>query len=89
MLANAIVGHGPARPIEDRYIRVSDEDLLKAVDSMSFDYGVEELDFVEESHEKGGNEKGTKSIRKMSPMKKMVALLQQTPLDNVRSRSVL
>ena len=39
-IADAIVGHRSALAVEDRYIRVSDEDLFKAVDSMSFDHGV-------------------------------------------------
>ncbi|WP_157212365.1 tyrosine-type recombinase/integrase [Desulfomonile tiedjei] len=45
---NIIVGHSSNRSVEDRYIRVSDEELLKAVDSMRFDNGWTELDMVEE-----------------------------------------
>ncbi len=45
---NLIVGHSSQRSVEDRYIRVSDEELLKAVDSMRFDNGWTELDMVEE-----------------------------------------
>src|SRR5208283_4528019 len=47
-IRNAIVGHTSQRPVEDRYIKVSDEELLKAVDSMTFDNGWTELDLVEE-----------------------------------------
>ncbi len=43
-----IVGHSSERSVADRYIRVSDEQLLKAVDSMRFDNGWSELDMVEE-----------------------------------------
>jgi integrase len=88
-IANAIVGHRSARPVEDRYIRVSDEDLLRAVDSMSFDHGVTELDFVDEFYEEGLDEKGTEEIRKMSPAKSQVKFLRQIPLDNSRNASVL
>ncbi len=45
---NMIVGHSSERSVADRYIRVSDEELLKAVDSMRFDNGWTELDMVEE-----------------------------------------
>ena len=47
-IRNAIVGHSSQRPVEDRYIKVSDEELLKAIDSMIFDNGWTELDLVEE-----------------------------------------
>ena len=46
---NLIVGHSTERSVEDRYIRVSDEELLRAVDAMSFDNGRTELDWVEEA----------------------------------------
>jgi len=46
---NRIVGRSSQRSVEDRYIRVSDEELLKAVDSMRFDNGWTELDLVEEA----------------------------------------
>jgi len=45
---NLIVGHSSQRSVEDRYIRVSDEELLRAVDSMRFDNGWTELDVVAE-----------------------------------------
>ncbi len=47
----------------DRYIRVSDEELLRSVDNMSFDRGWTELDFVEEPEEER-NEKGAKKVPK-------------------------
>lgn len=46
---NLIVGHSTERSVEDRYIRVSDEELLRAIDEMSFDNGCTELDWVEEA----------------------------------------
>jgi len=45
---NLIVGHSGERSVQDRYIRVSDQVLLDAVDSMSFDHGWTELDLAEE-----------------------------------------
>ncbi|MFC1833750.1 tyrosine-type recombinase/integrase [Thermodesulfobacteriota bacterium] len=45
---NLIVGHSAERSVEDRYIRVSDGELLRAIDEMSFDNGCTELDWVEE-----------------------------------------
>lgn len=45
---NLIVGHSGERSVQDRYIRVSDQVLLNAVDSMSFDHGWTELDIAEE-----------------------------------------
>jgi len=45
---NLIVGHSGQRSVEDRYIRVSDQELLRAVDAMTFDHGWTELDLVEE-----------------------------------------
>lgn len=41
-----IVGHSTERTVADRYIRVSDEEPLKAVDSMRFDNGWTELNQV-------------------------------------------
>ena len=46
---NLIVGHSEQRSVEDRYIRVSDRELLRAVDAMTFDRGWTELDLVEEA----------------------------------------
>jgi integrase len=46
---NAIVGHSSQRSVEDRYIRLSDEVLRNAVDSMIFDHGASELDMVLEA----------------------------------------
>jgi integrase len=48
-IRNAIVGHSSQRSVEDRYIKVSDAELLKAVDEMRFDHGNTELDFVAEA----------------------------------------
>jgi integrase len=71
-VANAIVGHSSVRPVEDRYIRVSDEDLLRAADSMTFDHGCTELDFVEEAPLEVSPEKGMERVWKMSEEKKKV-----------------
>jgi integrase len=48
VVRNAVVGHSSNRSVEDRYIRLSDEVLLNAVDAMTFDHGWTELDMVEE-----------------------------------------
>jgi hypothetical protein len=48
-----IVGHSTERSVADRYIRVSDEELLKAVDNMRFDNGWTELDEVGDSYAVG------------------------------------
>jgi hypothetical protein len=73
-VANAIVGHSSVRPVEDRYIRVSDEDLLRAVDSMTVDHGCTELDFVEEAGQEAPAEKGMEGVWKMSGKKKKAVL---------------
>ncbi len=69
-IANAIVGHASVRPVEDRYIRVSDEDLLKAVDEMGFDMGWTELDVVEVTPPEP--EDGMERVRKPGEQKKKV-----------------
>jgi integrase len=38
-IRNAIVGHSSHVPVEDRYIHLTDERLLEAVDNMKFDHG--------------------------------------------------
>jgi integrase len=38
-IRNAIVGHSSHVPVEDRYIHLTDERLLEAVDNMRFDHG--------------------------------------------------
>jgi len=40
---NFICGHSSRRVVEDLYIHLSDEELLKAVDSMTFDHGETEI----------------------------------------------
>ena len=67
---NAIEGHASVRPVEDRYIRISDEVLLQAVDSMTFDHGCTELDFVEETPMEVPPKKGMETVWKMSEKKK-------------------
>jgi len=71
-VANVIVGHSSVRPVEDRYIHVSDEELLRAVDSMTFDHGGTELDFVEEAPLEEPEEKGMEGVWKISEKKKKV-----------------
>ena len=66
LLLNAIVGHASIRPVEDRYIHVSDEELLTAVDSMTFDHGGTQLDFVEEAVMEAPPEKGMEGVWKTS-----------------------
>ncbi|MGB6067419.1 MAG: site-specific integrase [Desulfomonilaceae bacterium] len=67
---NAIVGHTSARPVEDRYIHLSDEELLRAVDSMTFDHGRTQLDFVDEDSTEAPLEKGMEAVWKMSEQRK-------------------
>ncbi|AFM24882.1 tyrosine-type recombinase/integrase [Desulfomonile tiedjei] len=67
---NLIVGHSTERSVADRYIRVSDEELLRAVDSMSFDHGWTELDLVEDTEEKL-DEKGAKKVPKGQSKRKI------------------
>jgi hypothetical protein len=43
---NVICGHSSRSEAEDLYIHLSDEELLKAVDSMTFDHGWTQLDTV-------------------------------------------
>ena len=43
---NVICGHSSRRAVEDLYINLSDEELLKAVDSMTFDHGCTQIDTV-------------------------------------------
>ena len=69
-VSNAIVGHSSVRPVEDRYIRVSDEVLLQAVDSMTFDHGCTELDFVEEAPMEVPPEKGMEEYGKCQRKRK-------------------
>lgn len=87
-IATVIVSHSSTRRVEDRYILGSDADQLKAVESMSFDHTVTELDFVEEFDEEGLDEKRTERTRKMSPSKSQVSPSRQLPLDNARSKGV-
>ena len=44
---NCICGHSSRRAVEDLYINLSDEELLKAVDEMTFDNGWTQLNVVE------------------------------------------
>ncbi|MGO9117530.1 MAG: tyrosine-type recombinase/integrase [Desulfomonilaceae bacterium] len=67
---NAIVGHASVRPVEDRYIHLSDEELLRAADSMTFDHGCTVLDFFEEAPMESPPEKGMEGVWKMSGKKK-------------------
>jgi integrase len=69
-IRNLIVGHSTERSVADRYIRVSDEELLRAVDNMKFDNGWTELDLVGEP-EVGLDEKGAKKVPKGSAERKI------------------
>jgi integrase len=61
---NAICGHASRRSVEDLYINLSDQDLLNAVDAMTFDNGWTQLDVVEEISAESVDEK---SDAKMTP----------------------
>ncbi len=54
-IRDIIVGHSTERSVADRYIRVSDEELLRAVDAMKFDNGWTELDQVDDSYAVGAD----------------------------------
>jgi hypothetical protein len=69
-VANAIVGHSSVRPVEDRYIRISDDVLLEAIDSMTFEHGSTELNFVDEVSLEAPTEKGMEGVWKVSEKKK-------------------
>ncbi len=61
-IRNAIVGHSSNVPVEDRYIHLTDETSLEAVDTMVFDHGsntcyVADVDPSHESHTKNGEAK--------------------------------
>jgi hypothetical protein len=58
--------------VADRYIRVSDEELLRAVDSMIFDHGCTELDFVDEAQAETPPASGMEGVWKMAEKKKKV-----------------
>ncbi|MGO9118310.1 MAG: tyrosine-type recombinase/integrase [Desulfomonilaceae bacterium] len=61
---NAIVGHASVRPVEERYIHISDEELLQAVESLTFEHGRTQLDFVEEAVMEAPPQKGMEGVWK-------------------------
>jgi len=79
-IRNLIVGHSSQRSVEDRYIRASDEQLLKAVDEMTFDHGWTELDFVEEVLGEGDEQKVRKEYAKSERKRKKSLSIQDDPL---------
>ena len=83
-VGNVIVGHSWVRSVQDRYIRVSDQVLLNAVDSMTFDHGCTELDFVEEAP-RWSPEKSMESTGKFREKKK--AVVASTTLNSMISTS--
>jgi integrase len=61
-IRNAIMGHSSNVPVEDRYIHLTDEKLLEAVETMKFEHGTDHGDVGEpdkshESHTKKGQTK--------------------------------
>jgi len=44
---NCICGHSSRRSVEDLYINISDEELLRAVDEMTFNHGWTQIDLIE------------------------------------------
>jgi len=72
-IRNLIVGHSGERSVQDRYIRVSDQVLLDAVDSMTFDHGWTELDVVEKARADGSSKKVTGKSRE-NPEKRKKAV---------------
>ena len=45
---NGIMGHSGSRAVEDRYIHLSDDIILDAVDAMTFDHGCTQINVVED-----------------------------------------
>jgi integrase len=70
---NLIVGHSGERSVQDRYIRISDQVLLDAMDSMTFDHGWTELDLAEKAHPDGPPKKVTGKSRETWRTKKVRA----------------
>ena len=59
-IREAIVGHRTGRTMAERYGRISDEDLVKAVNGMTFDQGKTEILIggatrINENHEQNTN----------------------------------
>ncbi len=79
-IRNLIVGHSSQRSVEDRYIRASDEQLLKAADEMTFDNGWTELDFVEEVLLERDKEKVRKEYAKSERKAKKSLSRETNPL---------
>ena len=70
---NAICGHSSRRAVEDLDINLSDQDLLSAVDEMTFDNGWTQLDVVEEMGVESVDEKSdAKMTPNRQPKKKVV-----------------
>lgn len=59
-IADSILGHaGRRRSVSDRYGHISDQELIQAIDKMTFDHG-ETVILVSERPEKKGNKKETR-----------------------------
>ena len=85
---NAICGHSSRRPVEDLYINLSDRELLRSVDAMTFDNGWTQLDVVEGG---GVGSVDEKSDAKMTPKwceAKKVRAEADVPLDKTGYGSV-
>jgi len=67
---NFICGHSSRRVVEDLYIHLSDEELLKAVDSMTFDHGWTQLDITAPAEPIGLENKSGSTMATFSQPKK-------------------
>lgn len=85
---NAICGHSSRRVVEDLYINLSDQDLLNAVDSMTFDNGWTQLDVVEEAVVASPDEKSDAKMTPKSAQRKKVTGRADLSLDKNGNRSV-
>ena len=68
--------------MQDRYIRVSDQVLLNAVDSITFDHGWTELDIAEKAHPDGPPKKVTGKSREKSKERKKAVVDHDLDLND-------
>jgi integrase len=85
---NAICGHSSRRSVEDLYINLSDQDLLSAVDAMTFDNGWTQLDVVEEMGVESVDEKSDAKMTPKLSERKKVRGSTHVPLDKNRNGGV-
>jgi hypothetical protein len=67
---NGIMGHSGSKTVEDRYIHLSDQAILKAVDAMTFDHGGTQINVVEVVENEGFYEETDVTVTSKSSQKK-------------------